>query len=70
MKKVKVLLAVSSIAVFALMGCGKRNKPSTPDGSSIAPTTSIPGGEDIVTPVNLDKVKENIKNLKTVTLTE
>ena len=62
MNKTKVLLIISSVILLSLGGCGKKKGSSNPDASS------IPGGEDKITPVDVEKLKNNINGIKNVTL--
>ena len=63
MKKLNVLLVMSMITMMSLVGCKKPTpKPSDID---VASESSAP---DIITPVDLAKVKTNIENLKNATM--
>lgn len=61
MNKTKVLLIISSVILLSLGGCGKKKGSSNPDASS------IPGGEDKITPVNVEELKNNINGIKNAT---
>ena len=63
MKKLNVLLVMSMITMMSLVGCKKpAPKPSDSD------VTSESSAPDVITPVDLAKVKTNIENLKNATM--
>ena len=63
MKKLNVLLVMSMIAMMGLVGC-KKPTPK-PSDSDVTSESSTP---DVITPVDLAKVKTNIENLKNATM--